>query len=323
MSESREKIADLIKRLGHPPAIINLDPQYQIFTIPSVDGFIGYRLESKCAVVTGDPVCADSDIPELTIAFHEYCKEKGWGVIYLVASEQFRKWAMGKVCHASIHFGDEYVIDPANDPAKGRKGEKLRWKVHKAVEEEVVVHEYTGNDIDLEADIELTGRNWLRGRKGPQIYLAHLDIFDTRTGKRWFYAKKGDRIVGLVILNRVDKHRGWVLNMLMALNDAPVGTSELLMMSVVERLREEGCHFFALGAGPGKTLGDISGLSTVSALIARGCYKIAHRLFRLHTHNHFLKKFLPAFLPSYLMFSRSKIGINEIIALKKSTNVSF
>lgn len=321
--EDRQQAAALIMRLGHPPASVLYDPHYLMFMVPGIDGFVGYRVESKCAVVTGDPVCAENDMPALAFAFHEHCQKNGWSVIYLIVSEHFCRWAVGKVCRASVRYGEELIVDPAIDPSKGRKGEKLRWKVHKAVEDGVVIHEYLGHHIDLEKDIELASNRWLKSRKGPQIYLADLDIFACRFGKRWFYAKKEDRIVGLLVINRVDKHDGWVLNLLMATPDSPVGTSEHLMMTVIEQLRAENCHFFSLGAAPRKSLSEIVGLNPLSTLIARVFFKIANWLFHLHSRRQFLKKFLPTSVPSYLLFSQSKIGLNELRAIKKSTNISF
>lgn len=316
------EIPALIRRMGSPPSIILTDPHYRYFTAPNIEGFVGYRVESHCAVVTGDPVCADKDMPQLTYAFHEFCKANGWNVVYLVVSEKFNRWAMGKVCHASIQFGEEIIVDPRNDPLKGRKGEKLRWKVHKAEKEGVVIDEYHGNDGALEKEIEQAARSWLKARKGPQIYLADVDVFTCRFGKRWFYAKKDNRVVGLMVLNRIDKHSGWVLNMLMTTLDAPVGSSEYLMIQVIEVLRAESCHFFVLGAAPRKSLGKIEGLNVFSALMARGCFKIVNWLFHIHSRHSFWKKFLPTSEPSFLLFSQPKIGLNELRAIKSSVNAS-
>lgn len=300
-----------------------LDPHYQYFMVPNLEGFIGYRAESHCAVVTGDPICADKDMPQLTYAFHEFCKQNGWSVVYLVVSEKFKLWAMGKVCHASLHFGEELIVDPFNDPMKGRKGEKLRWKVNKAAKEGVVIDEYHGNDSELEKEIEVAARSWLKARKGPQIYLADVDVFSSRFGKRWFYAKQNNRVIGLVVINRIDKHHGWVLNTLMTVPNAPVGSSEYLMTNLIEVLRSESCHSFTVGVVPRRSLGKIEGLNVFSALIARGCFKIANWFFHIHSRHSFWKKFLPAPAPSYLLFSNAKIKLNELIAIKKSVNASY
>jgi phosphatidylglycerol lysyltransferase len=323
MTEDRGKIASLITRLGDPPAINLLDPLYRVFMVPDMEGFIGYRLESNCAVVVGNPVCTDKEAPKLALAFYEHCQKNGWSTVYLIVSEQFCQWAVGKISQASIQFGEELIVDPSIDSTKGRKGGKLRWKMHKAIEEGVVVSEYIGHDADLEDELEMVSHKWLKERKGPQIYLCHVDLFLSRHDTRWFYAKKEDLIVGLLMINRIEKEQGWVLNILMVTPEAPVGTSENLILSVIEKLREEHCRFFSLGAGCRNSLGDIVGLNPVSTLLARGCFKVTNWLFHLRSRRRFLKKLFPSSRPLYLLCSHSKIGFSELFAIKKVTNTTF
>ena len=57
------------------------------------------------------------------------------------------------------------------------------------------------------------------------------------------------KIVALLMLNRLTMHNGWVLNRLLLSPDTPYGTSELLILSVLDTLREEGCSFFSIGSG--------------------------------------------------------------------------
>jgi len=70
---SSEKISDiksipveLIKRWGGASSITMMDPICKHFSIPQIDGVIGYRSEFGCAIVYGDPLCNPSDWPQLT-----------------------------------------------------------------------------------------------------------------------------------------------------------------------------------------------------------------------------------------------------------------
>lgn len=319
----KEEIASLISRLGTPPNINLLDSHYKTFKIPDIEGFIGYRIESEHAIVLGDPVCTKDDMPALVFAFNDHCQKMGWRIIYVAASEQFSHWALeNKTCRASFQFGEEFVVDPANDPTQGRKGEKLRWKMHKAIESGIVIKEYRGHEPNLEKELKIAADNWLKARKGPQVFLSEVDIFSSRYGKRWFYASLNDAIVGIVIINRLETNNGAVLNMLMPMPNAPVGTSECLMMTVIEKLRIENCNFFCLGATTVDSIKDVVGLSHWSALVCRGGFKIANWYFGLRNRKHFLKKFFPYTHPYYILFSHSKVGLTELMALKKSMNIS-
>jgi hypothetical protein len=82
---------------------------------------------------------------------------------------------------------------------------------------------------------------WLNARKGPQIHIAAPTYFQNRVGKRWFYAKQGEQIIGFLILNQVQSENGWLLNNLITLPDAVGGTSELLIIKCLETLKDEKC----------------------------------------------------------------------------------
>lgn len=318
----QNKIANLIKRLGHPPAVILLDSHCKTFTISEVEGFIGYRLERDCAVVISDPVCAEKDIPALTHAFQNYCTKQKLNVIYILVSEKFAHWAIQNVSQTLIQVAEELIVDPQIDPTKGRKGEKLRWKVNQARNQGIEILEYTDQNPHLENQLKEAANLWLQSRKGPQIYLGEVDLFSNREGTRWLYAKKDGTVIGVLMLKQIDLFQGWVLNFSMALPNAPTGTSEFLIVSTIEKLREEECHFFSLGAGPGTQLGEIVGLGRLTAFIVRHLFRMVDWIFHLQRRRIFFKKFMPKAFPSYVLFN-SKIKINSLLALMRTMNVSY
>ena len=322
LSLKTDQIADLIKRFGHPPAVILLDPSCSLFSIPSVIGFIGYRLEFKHAVVISDPVCAKEDQAELAFAFHEYCRQQKWDVIYILVSQEFSQWAIQNVGSVLIQSGDELVIDPDVDPTKGRRGEKLRWKINHAHQHHIKVEEYKGNDAQMEKALDQAVKTWVKLRTGPQIYLGTIELFANRQGSRWFYAKQGNEIVGVLQLKQLEICHGWAMSFLMALPDAPAGTSEVLVLHVIEKLRDAGCHFLSLGAGSGKQLGEIKGLNPVITTIARRLFKVVNWFFPLQCRRRYFNKFLPESRPTYLVFSNPTLGISALRALMRVLNIS-
>lgn len=321
-SEKAEEIADLVTRLGRPPSIVALDPSTLFFKLRHIEGFIGYRLQGKLAIVFSDPVCSDENMPELTQAFHKFAANNQWEVIYVLASEKFARWAIKNTCKALVQVGEELIVDPHFDPSKGRKGEKLRWKVHHAKLHNVKINEYLGFDEDLEQRIKEAVLNWQKERKGPQIYFADIDVFNSRVGKRWFYASKNNQIVGLLTLNRIDKYDGWVINNLLSMLKAPPGTSEWLVMTAFTSLRAEGCHFFALGGAPGESIGEIIGFNKVTAFMARRVFRFVNWYFKLPLRKLYLKKFHPNAVPSYFLFTTPRLGFKAIKGLMKGLNVS-
>lgn len=320
----RNQIVQLIRRWGGLTTDAILDPSTQIFMIPEVEGLIGYRILSGCAVVFGDPVCAPRDIPSLTQAFHRFCAAQKMPVIYLISSESFAKWSINQTCKAIVQFGEELYIDPQNDPRErqGTHASLIRRKVRHAIHEETVVKEHAAGDLSLEQSMLQTARSWLQARKGPQIHISRVRLFEDTHGKRWFYAMQRGRMVGMIVLNHLQARNGWLINHLMITPDAPHGTSELLVISALEALKREGCTYATFGAVPEMRLGEISGLSKMSTWMTRLIYRTAYHVFHLKGHKMFWGKFFPETLPSYLLFSRPQIGYQEIRALMEAMNVT-
>lgn len=316
-NDQRERIVEQVRRWGGPTTDAILDPSMQIFTTPEIEGFVAYHNESGSAVVFGDPICAEKDKFALARAFHKFAADQGKVIIYISASKPFAEWAIKNVCGGLIEFGQELMVDPFCDPTKesGEHASLLRRKVKHALHEGVLVEEYHNHDAELEKAIENIGKIWLKRRRGPQLHISNIYLFSDRFGKRWFYAKSGNAVVGTISLNQLQAHNGWHLNHLMILPEAPHGTTELLVTAVLEALKKEECRFASFGMVQASELGDIQGLGKFSAWLSRLVFKCARKIARLEGLNMFWGKFNPQSRPSYLLMSRNRVGLRELKGL--------
>lgn len=310
-----EQLASFVKRFGSPVSIILLDLPYLIFSIPHLDGVIGYQLFENCAVVIGDPICSPQNIPELTHAFHLYCEKYNWKIVFFLASESFAHWAINNGCHTLIQVGEELILDPTCFQIK----QKIRWKINQSLHHGVVIKEYQNFDPLLENQMENTIDAWLKAKHGPQIYLGRFNLFANNGDKRIFYALQDDKIIGLLALSYIDQFQGWVVNFFLAL-DAPVGITEHLMSSVFEILAEENCHFLCLGVVSGSELGEIVGLNRFSKFIAHLIFRISRWFFHLDSRKTYLDKYHPYLQPTYVLTS-GKLSISELLSIKKTLNI--
>ncbi len=301
-----------------------LEEDCHSFSIPEIEGFIGYKIASKNAVVFGDPVCSPRDKAALALAFDEDCKRKNLGVVYTIVSQDFAQWASVNLSAVMIEFGIKFVFDPRHNPAQktGSNGVLVRKKVKQALKDGVVVKEYLGHDPKIEKQIEEVADIWLKKRHGPQIYLAGVTLFKDRLGKRWFYACKGDRILGFLLINEVQSQKGWLLNNVMMTPDSSKGLSELLIISTLETLDQEGCRFVLAGPVPLKDLGIIVGLGKVANSIIRFVFKIAKYFFNLEGHATFWNKFQPQYQSSFLLFPHKNLRASSIKAIFQALNAS-
>lgn len=320
--EEHFKLVKQVRRWGDLNTDAILDPFTEFFTVSSIEGGIAYKIHSGHAVVFGEPVCAESDKLQLAIAFKSYCQERKLKVIYILVSNEFRLSA-SKLCPVAIQIGHKLILDPSISPLDkhGSKAILVRKKVKHAQNEGVTVSEYHGGNEEIEREVQEIGEAWLSARRGPQIYIASLHIFGDRRGKRWFIAKQGERVIGAMVLHELQASKGWLLNTLMATQDAPNGTSELLITSAFSVLAAEGCCCVVVGPVVSGKLQNITGLRSWTVKCMHLAFKVIKKLFRLDGQTHFWDKFQPETQSSYVLFDRMSFG--AIKALLKGVNATF
>lgn len=321
VDQEKNVIEKAIRRWGCAVSEAILDLDCSIYQIPQIEGFIGYRLISGCAVVYGSPVCAPNHVHQLAKAFQEYCKEKKWNYIYIIVNKEFSQWGIKNICNVMIEVGEELIFNPKNDPTEGHRGHRLRNKINHALHEGLKVHEYTQKDPALEQSMHDAGEAWLKARKGPQIYLGKMNFFNIDKDRRCFYVMHQNRVVGAALLCRLEAQRGWLLKYLIATPTAPRGTSELLMNSLLETLRGEGCHYITYGMVPSSRLGEIAGLGKFVTWIASWTFQLSKLIFNLNQRKTYWLQFLPKTEPAYLLFSSPKLRFQEISAVMKALKI--
>lgn len=299
-----------------------LEPKTEIFSVPSLEGFIGYRIEGKNAIVYGDPVCTPSAKGTLASLFQEYCAKQGLGVVYTIVTEPFALWGAKELNGSSIEFGKRFILDPLNHSfhQTGTKASLARRKMRHALKEGAAALEYTGNDQALEKMMEQAATDWKKARRGLQVHFSNFHLFEYRLGKRWFYAKFKDKIVGILVLNELQAHAGWLLNHVIMTKEAPAGTTELLVITALQTLEKENCRYVLAGPIPASHLGNMEGLNLFSKLFVKTVYKSAKILLNLDRHQSFWEKFQPKEEPSYLLFPRKNLNYSSIYSLLKAYN---
>ncbi len=313
--------ADYIKKWGNAASIALLDPSCKIFKADSIDGVIGYRDELNCAVVFGDPLCDPKDMPGLAQAFHDFCALQNKKVVYAIISDQFKNVLKQQQSWKMVEMGPELVLNPQQDPRQrtGNYANLLRRKCKRASTDGVSVKEYNGHDPAIEDKIKLIADQWLKGRKGMQMYLVQIDMFASRENKRYFYAqdKNGD-ILGALMITRLDAHKGWVINLLITTQKAEHYISEIILLATMDALRAEGCQFFSTGVVPMKKLGTIEGFGKLNTLMIRSVYKVVARICKMQDRLRYWKKFDPQLASTYLLFNQKKFKLKDIVGIMRA-----
>lgn len=320
----RKSYVELIRQWGGVNTDGLLEESCQKFFIPEAAGFIGYRVENSQAIVFGDPVCSEENKPLFARKFQEKCREDGLGVMYSIVTLEFAKWLHENMNAPIFEWGENFILNPFENPVKGTGSNAVlvRKKVKHALKDGVIVQEYLGTDLRIEEKISKLADGWVEKRKGPQIFLAHVSLFQNRIGKRWFYAEKEGDVVGFLVLNEIQSKKGWLLNNVMLSSNAPNGVSELLIISTLETLERENCHYVIAGPVPIKDLKEIQGLNPALEYLVRLMFKGAKYIFHLDGYQTYWHKFNPKSEGSYLAFPENNIGYSSVVGLMRAYNMN-
>jgi lysylphosphatidylglycerol synthetase-like protein (DUF2156 family) len=319
MQKINTKEIELFISYGSAASEAMFDYPCYFFRIPNKIGVIAYRIEFNCAVIFGDPLCPPHELIELTQAFHKYCHDSHLNVIYITVSPKFAGLAQ-KYCPISIEVCEELIFDPQINLLL--KSHRLQHRVDKAIKQGLTFHEYTPFDKEIEKSLLEIGIQWQKEKKGPNFYLGHLNFFENPKGKRWFYVKDGEQIISMAMLSQLDAQAGWLLKFLFTLPNAFLEASEFLMIYLLATLKKENCHFLTKGMVPIDSIEEVRGFRYCSILM-KYIYKMISFIFKFKTHKQYWERYYPKKVPSYLLFSNSKIGFNEIRALLKVLKMNY
>ncbi len=317
---------ELVRRYGQSLSHAALDPSLSHFRVPGTDGLIGFRIIQRCAVVYGDPLCAPERRYYLADAFAANCELNGWFILYVGATGAMQAYARERG-YGTIEFADSLIADVQQDPEEGPEARHLRQNLNHTRRLGVTVRDYRGDELPdarLEAQAEAACKRWQNSRHGPQMYLGNPQLFADRPGRRWFVAERSGDVVG--VLSMLDVRCGEccrMINLVFSTPAAPSHTNDLLVVTALKALREEGSRCVCFGLGPRPALGCIKGFGGISEFLARSVYQLDVRMLNLHSKTVFWEKYgVMGREPLYLLFRPPRIGIRFLIALARAFHFS-
>jgi lysylphosphatidylglycerol synthetase-like protein (DUF2156 family) len=319
MREANQRERELLIHYGSAASEAMFDYPCHFFHLQNSIGIIAYRVMNQCALIFGDPICPAHELNDLTRAFHNYCDESHLNIIYITVSEKFAKLVQ-EYCPIQIKVCEELIIDPQVNPIF--KSHRLHHRMNKAIKHGLTFHEYIPFNQDIENSLMEIGVKWRNAIKGPNLFLGHLNFFESSLGKRWFYVKDGEQITSMAMLSQLEAQGGWLLKFFITLPSAFSETSEFLMISLLTMLQKENCRFLTKGMAPVDFLEDVKGFGYSSKLV-KGTYKLISLIFKFKKRKEYWQRYYPNNVPSYLLISHPRIGLNEISALLKVFRMNY
>lgn len=305
-SARRLRLADTYGYNGF--ALLTLYDGWRLFEPAETEGFIAYELQRGTAVVCGDPVCAEEQLPELLTDFAAYCATQRWRFVFVAASERVGRIAAG-LGYKVVKIGEEPFFDLTKPNLRGNAAKKARSAINHARRTGVEVSEYREPSLVVDRELEEVTSQWLAARRAPPMgFLLRSHLLAGRERKRTFLARHEGRIVAAITCTPSPARRMLYVEELVRRPDAPYGASELLIATARAAATAEGTALFGLGLAPlyGANRQPYGRFLLLRALIAL-CYSRGDYVYGFRSLNHFKRKFAPSFWEDSFLIYRERL----------------
>jgi lysyl-tRNA synthetase class 2 len=270
---------------------------------PTRRTLLAYRVVNGTALISGDPIGVDEEIPDLLHEFRRMAHASGWRVAALGTSEQLLP-AYRSLGFHTVYLGDEAIVRPDQFSLEGRPIRKVRQSVsrlHRAGFRARVL-EVDDVDAELRRQIAAVSAEW-RGRSPERGFTMAMDaLWDYPESVLVLAEDQHGRIGGFLHLVPSPACDGWSLATMRRRRDTPNGLMEFLIVEALAWAREQGVSELSLNfAVFAKALGADArssfGLRVLRILLLR--FDRFFQLERLHSFN---KKFFPHWRPRFVCF---------------------
>jgi len=225
---------------------------YRWFKTAAPPALIGYTQHGRTIIVVGDPLCAPGDARAALTAFM-----RALGPCRRIAFVLASAWlvpTLHALGYGTIRVGSDPCFDLARWTPRGNRAKGVRNPANRARRAGVIIAPYRadrGRDQRQEAALHDCARAWLKARRAlPLRFLIDCQPLRHATARRYFLARHAGQVVGFVACSPIYGRAGWYLEDVIRRPDAPYGVTELLVVSALAALREEGATMATLGIAP-------------------------------------------------------------------------
>jgi phosphatidylglycerol lysyltransferase len=275
---------------------------------------ISYVLQGSTAVVAGDPIGPEYEIPLVTKQFIAFCREQDWSIVFYQVRDKFA--ALYRAAgFRLLKIGEDAVIDVRNFSLKGGAIANVRSSAKRAEKDGLHVIFYCGHVQDNEqlAQMERISQHWLAEKGGVEMGFS-MGRFNTQGDPELLYALAIDeqnKVHAFVSFIPIYGRNGWGLDFMRRAEQCAPGTMELLLARSLEYMQKNEIQIASLGLAPLSNSNgeDETFLGTsIDFLTERfGNPSKNQSLFN------FKKKFLPTWESRYIVYSDAlnlpKVGI--------------
>jgi lysylphosphatidylglycerol synthetase-like protein (DUF2156 family) len=281
-------------------ALVGITPGIRLWTCPETEGAVAYSEFGKVWLVPGDPLASVDRLATVSNLFLKKARAEGRVVGFVPATQQFARHCSALGLRA-VRIGAAPYFDLATWAPRGDRAKKARAGVNQARRAGVHVTEVVDGDDRLVRETACLCKSWLTTRRSAIRFqwLFTVDLFQHKEKKKYFTARdSAGRLVGFLSASPIPARDGWYLEDVLRSKDAPNGTTDLLVVEVLDALKRDGARLATLGTTLMATDGAADTHVQVSRVISKLAWSMAS-CFSIFYNFDGVRRFKSKFAPSW------------------------
>ena len=228
-------------------ALVSITPGIRLWT--SAEGAVAYNEIGKVWLVPGDPLASAENLTPVAQSFLRKAVAERRVVGFIPATDQFAKHGRDLGLRA-VKIGSAPYFDLTTWAPRGDRAKKARAGVNQARRAGIHVSEAVEVDEKLVRETACLCKSWLTTRRSPIRFewLFTVDLFQHKEQKKYFTARDANgKLVGFLAASPIPARNGWYLEDVLRSKHAPNGTTDLLVVEVLDALKRSGATLATLG----------------------------------------------------------------------------
>jgi lysyl-tRNA synthetase class 2 len=307
-ADLRRTAADLVRRHGSDTlSFFKLRRDAHYLFSPDERAFIGYRIENRVLLVSGDPIGPVEALPDLAREVCRFAEVHGLELGVLGASEgMLPLWRDAGL--RTLYFGDEAVVDTRAFSLQGRAVRKVRQSVSRleSAGYEVRLVDVAALDAQTLEELEHVSSLWRDGaaERGFSMAMDSLRCEEGCSGAAAIARDAAGVIRAFVHFVPTYGRSAMSLSMMRRDRDTPNGLMEFVIARAIECLRDSGVDEVSLNFAAFARF--MHRPRNPAERLVGGVARLANPYFQIESLYRFNAKFHPRWEPRYLAFERAR-----------------
>ncbi|WP_189093395.1 phosphatidylglycerol lysyltransferase domain-containing protein [Deinococcus ruber] len=240
----------------NPSSMPALASMTHVLTLTGISGGFGVQQTGNVLLAAGEPLAPTWAWPDFASALLTLARQLKAVPCFAPVGTEF-----AAILHAaglcSVRLGSTPYIHLQDWPQRGNVGAKIRHAVNRAARDGVEIRAARPPSTPEAAlrwrgEVEALCAQWLRERKAnvPFHWVFELQPLRHLHAKRYFEARQGGQLVGLIAASPLPGRAGWYLEDVLQDPRASTSTGTALVAAALSALKADGVRLATLGGVP-------------------------------------------------------------------------